>query len=174
MTARLYPAVFSKGEPVEMSRRGISGPRSQSSFERKWVSSLSHSEGYVTPEPAIEPVPAARQHVPDDHGCDHDQQDGGNSAADAQARVTASRGQDRHHVRGNQAAVGIRRAAFFRDVPTLDLGLDAAASVPVGTIMPHASSSAPSRSSRPSSRSRSNGPGSDNSPVLSGEKPKRL
>ena len=38
---------------------------------------------------------------------------------------------------------------------------------PVGTIMPQAPSSAPSRSSRPSRRSRSNGPGSDSSPVLS-------
>ena len=40
--------------------------------------------------------------------------------------------------------------------------------VPVGTIIPQAPSSAPSRSSRPSRRSRSNGPGSDSSPVLSG------
>jgi len=47
------------------------------------------------------------------------------------------------------------------------------AGAPVGTIMPQAPSSAPSRNSIPSRRSRSNGPGSDNSPVLSVEKPKR-
>src|SRR5689334_10733802 len=111
--------------------------------------------------------PAAHEDVAHDQHRHQDQHDRGDGVAEARAGHGARDGTVPFHGGHARATVATARSDL-RVRTAFGLG-----TVPVGTIMPQAPSSAPGSNSSANSRSRSNAPGSFSSPVFSAEKPKR-